>query len=126
LETEIAEADREMQALYRMVAPDKDGEREVFIEHGKGDYWWGGNHLSPNHVEPLDLTCRKCKARLYRTKRPVNVGGGIRYYVVSCHCSMIFEAKKWSIARYADEDGELTNLPPMLRLKNLTSIQAGD
>jgi hypothetical protein len=121
LEAEIAEADGKMQQLWRMVLPDEHGDRDVFIEHGKGDYWWGGNHLSPNHVEALpELSCRKCEARLYRTKRPVSVGAGINYHIVSCHCSMIFEARKWSIARYADQDGRLTKLPPTLRLKNLT------
>ena len=116
LEAEISEADRQMQTLYRMVMPDKHGERDVFILHERGDYCWAGNRLSPNHLEPLPITCRNCAARLYRTKRPVNVGGGIYYHVVSCRCSMVFEARKWSIARYADEDGELAKLPPTLRL----------
>jgi len=117
LETLVAEADRQMQTLYRMVLPDKHGERDVFIENGNGDYYWAGNRLRQNHIEPLPLTCGDCQARLYRTKRPVSVGGGCRYYIVSCHCSMLFEARKWSMARYADQDGELTKLPPMLRLK---------
>jgi hypothetical protein len=119
LEAEIAEADREMQTLYRMVLPDKHGDRDVFIKHESGEYCWAGNRLSPNHVEALELTCPDCQARLYRTKRPVNCGSGCRYYVVSCHCSMIFEAK-WPIVRCSDEDGKLT---PMLRLKNLTQVE---
>jgi hypothetical protein len=117
LEAEIAESDRLMQALYRVVKPDQDGERDIFIKHGHGDYYWGGDNLHPNHVEPLPITCAKCKARIYRTKRPVNVGGGCRYYVLSCHCSMAFEARKWSLARYADADGRLTKLPRALPLK---------
>jgi hypothetical protein len=120
LEAGITEADRLMQALYRVVVPDQDGERDIFIEHGHGDYYWAGNRLSPNHVEALPTSCPNCEARLYRTKRPINVGGGCRYHVVSCRCSAAFEAKKWSLTRYADQDGRLTKLPPTLRLKNLT------
>jgi hypothetical protein len=119
LETLVAEADRKMRALWRMVLPDKHGERDVLIEHDSGDYYWAGNHLSPNHIEPMPLACSSCEARLYQTKRQVNCGGGCRYYIVSCRCTMIFEARKWSIARYADESGELTKLPPALRLHRL-------
>jgi hypothetical protein len=117
LEAEIAEADRLMQALYGVVVPDQDGERDIFIKHGHGDYYWAGNRLSPNHVEPLQITCAKCKARIYRTKRAVKVGGGCRYFVLSCHCLMAFEARKWSLTRYADADGRLTKLPRALPLK---------
>jgi hypothetical protein len=117
LETLVAEADRLMQALYRVVVPDTGGERDLFIKHGHGDYYWAGNRLSPNHIEITPLTCGKCKARIYRTKRAVKVGGGCRYYVLSCHCRVAFEARKWSLTRYADADGRLTKLPRALPLK---------
>jgi hypothetical protein len=119
LEAEIAEADHEMQTLWRMVLPDTQGERDVFIKHETGDYFWGGEHLSPNHVEALPITCPDCQARIYRTKRPVNCGGGIHAYIISCHCSMAFEARKWPIVLCWDEDG----ITPMLRLKNLTQVE---
>jgi hypothetical protein len=117
LAAEIAEADRLMQALYRVVKPDAGGERDLFIEHGHGDYYWGGNRLSPNHIEITPLTCAKCKARIYRTKQAVKVGGGCRCFVLSCHCRVAFEARKWSLTRYADADGRLIKLPRALPLK---------
>jgi hypothetical protein len=88
LQAEIDEADAKMKRIFSVVQPDEYGDRHLVVQHESDDYWWLGQKLPLNYVEPVPgrIICPACEARLWRTKKKIDCGAGVRAIAFSCHC----------------------------------------
>jgi hypothetical protein len=50
------------------------------------EYVFAGRRLAPNYIAPTGITCPECNRRVFRTKRPVDCGCGIKLMSFSCLC----------------------------------------
>ena len=89
------------QPLYvgsTAVRPDECGDRPLMARHKNGDYYWEGYAFKENYIEPVPdrIICPACEARVWRTKRKVCLGGGVKYVIFSCHCLTAFSSNSGS------------------------------
>ena len=98
LESEVGRLDFEIKALFTAVRPDECGDRPLMARHKNGDYYWAGYAFKENYIEPVPdrIICPACEARVWRTKRKVCLGGGVKYVIFSCHCLTAFSSNSGS------------------------------
>jgi hypothetical protein len=79
-------------------------------------YFFGGKVLSESHTDYLDYKCPECGQRLRRTKRAIDVGGGVKLYAV---CTSILVNRL--LSQRLSTEGFLRN--PLFGLQRLLSNQ---
>ena len=82
------------RALFTAMQPDEYGDRQLVAHHKSGDYFWAGYILENNYIEPLSdrIVCPSCQALIWRTKRKMDVGGGLKNTIFSCRYTTAFSA----------------------------------
>ena len=91
----IADGLATCQRLRALVAPDFVDDAlqngicipRVRRDSGEGRYVFEGRELPENLTVYLPVKCQCCLARIRRTKRELDLGGGVRLYAVSCLCT---------------------------------------
>jgi hypothetical protein len=80
MDAEVNRLDLEIRALFTGIRPDEYGDRPLVAHHESGDYLWAGYVLENNYIEPAPdrIVCPACEARVWRTKRKMDLGGGVK------------------------------------------------
>jgi hypothetical protein len=79
----------QMTKSFRINKGQIHGAQDLPVEFSIPDppeYVFAGRRLAPNYIAPTGITCPECNRRVFRTKRPIDCGCGIKLMSFSCLC----------------------------------------
>src|SRR5215470_3769947 len=92
--------------------PDSRDTRFIVWGHPVPCYSFAGRELAPNYIEALGFRCPRCEATVMRSKRPLDLGAGIKLVCISCQCTSIAVSREFARANpkawesLLEDDGE--------------------
>jgi hypothetical protein len=91
IDAELKDIDRQSELgreLYTIARTGKKHGKEGFVAsaHHHNEYLFGGRPLPPSFTKPAWITCARCGAAVQRSKRPVDIGGGVKANCWACLC----------------------------------------
>jgi hypothetical protein len=76
----------------------KPGSQFIVWDQSTPGYSFGCRSLAPNYLEEAGFKCPKCGKAVMRTKRPLDLGAGIKLVCLSCECMSIAVAREYARA----------------------------
>jgi hypothetical protein len=107
---EVEEQIKQRQSLFeKFESP--DGAQEPFIvwNHPGAGYSFGCRRLPPNYIESAGCKCPGCNKTVMQTKRPLDLGAGIKLVCLSCECMSIAISAKYGGTNATAWGGLLAN-----------------
>jgi hypothetical protein len=87
------------QAALTKDSAQKNGCELMMLRYKQPGYQFGGKDLLESYTKYLGFCCPECGQRVRRTKRPIDLGSGIKLSALSCHCTSILVNRIMSYPR---------------------------
>jgi hypothetical protein len=96
IDVQLKELDRQSEMgrqLFKIgqTSRSTNGKRSLVVEEHTADrYLFGTRTLESNYINPTGITCVRCWAKVYVTKRPIDIGSGVKRLCWACRCMCVY------------------------------------